>query len=57
MPDPTVWKERAKEFRERAKTTFDAERERLFPLIAEHYERLAEEAEASAEASAQARTA
>ncbi len=42
MPDPTVWRERADEFRERARTTREAERQRLFPLLAAYCEHLAQ---------------
>lgn len=41
MADPKSLRQEAAKFRECAKTTRDAERERVFPMLAEHCESLA----------------
>lgn len=46
MADPKTLRQDAAKFRECAKTTRDAERERYFPLLADHCEKLAAKLEA-----------
>jgi hypothetical protein len=43
--DPRVWREKASRLRECAKTTREAERQRLFPALAEQCEDVARELE------------
>lgn len=48
-PDQRLARELATRLRASARTTGEAERQRIFPLLAEHYERLTQEGPAPSE--------
>lgn len=53
MREPAILREQAFELRRAARTTRDAERQRVFPILADHCERAATELEQGAAAPGQ----